>query len=678
MVELIHVFGGGIRDPLSGRVYVYQAMRITGAADPTKPIEETLPGKLPQKTITTTAAKGYSTYGKQIGIAAGQVVEIYHPGYVAKRMELGALVGAAPKSHVIREKPLPGDKVILLGAKTGRDGCGAATSSSKAHDTKSSVTCGSEVQTGDAPEERKIVRLFRNPELTRLIKRCNDFGAGGVSVAIGELADGLEIELDKVPTKYAGLDGTELAIAESQERMAIVVKASDVEKFTRLAEEENLDVAVVATVTEIPRVRMHWRGNIIVDISREFLNTNGTVKETKVEVNEPEGLKEYFNKANEAGEKQYKSLIQDLNCCSQKGLVERFDGTITGGTVLSMLGGKNQLTPIEAMCAKIPVLKGNTDSGTIMAYGYDPNLSSLSPFHGAVYSTVEAVSKYVAVGGDYKKAWLTLQEYFEKLRDDPKRWGKPFSAILGAYHTQKALGIAGVGGKDSMSGSFNDIDVPPAVLAFCVGVVDTKKVVSNEFKKAGSKVCILKTKITDEYLPDFDDLKENYEIIHKLINEGKVFSVSSIRQHGIADVIFKMCVGNNIGFEFTNDINIWNPMFGSFVIELKEDSNISNKLELLGSTLKDERIVLSNKLEMDLTELIDLWQEPLEKIFPLNFENTNSKIENIVSDKTCNIVAKTKFAKPRILIPVFPGTNAEYDAATAFERARRRAEGLCV
>jgi len=471
--------GGAIRDPLSGRVYVYQAMRVTGCGDPRTSVEDTMPNKLPQRKLTNEAARGYSSYGNQIGLATGQVVEIYHNGYTAKRMEIGALVGAAPKDNVVRKVPAPGDVVVLLGGRTGRDGCGGATGSSKAHNSSSLTSCGAEVQKGNAPEERKIQRLFRNPEVTKLIKRCNDFGAGGVSVAIGELADGLEINLDKVPKKYDGLDGTELAISESQERMAVVIESKDVEKFQKLASNENLETTVVATVTKEPRMKMYWRGKLIVDLSREFLNTNGTVKSANAKIERPEGLEEYFAGAKKANcykttgsdcnkVERWKKVISDLNCCSQKGLVERFDSTIGAGTVLMPFGGKYQLTPAEAMCARIPTLKGYTNSGTVMSFGYDPYLSEISPLHGAVYAVIDSLTKYVACGGDYKKAWFTFQEYFEKLREDALRWGKPLAALLGAYLVQEKLGLASIGGKDSMSGSYNELDVPPTLASFCI------------------------------------------------------------------------------------------------------------------------------------------------------------------------------------------------------------------
>ena len=681
--------GGAIRDPLSGRVYVYQAMRVTGCGDPRTSVKDTLPNKLPQRKITNEAARGYSSYGNQIGLATGQVAEIYHPGYVAKRLEIGALVGAAPKKNVIRKVPEPGDVVVLLGGRTGRDGCGGATGSSKAHNSASLTTCGAEVQKGNAPEERKIQRLFRNSEVTTLIKRCNDFGAGGVSVAIGELADGLEINLDKVPKKYEGLDGTELAISESQERMAVVIEEKDVETFKKLVAEENIEMAVVAKVTEEPRMKMYWRGKLIVDLSREFLNTNGTVKVANAKIEAPKGLADYFtwgkrgqapfslktsncmktNGKNCLKTEIWKDTISDLNCCSQKGLVERFDSSIGAGTVLMPFGGKYQLTPTEAMCARIPTLNGYTNSGTIMSFGYDPYLSEISPLHGAVFAVIDSLTKYVACGGDYKKAWFTFQEYFEKLREEPARWGKPLAALLGAYLVQEELGLASIGGKDSMSGSYNELDVPPTLTSFCIGVVDTNKVVSNEFKKSNSNVYMLKTKITEEFLPDFKNLKENYELVHKLIEDGKAISVATVRQFGIADTITKMCIGNKIGFEFKANKCLFKPRYATFIIEAK-DKIENEKLELLGITTNNKEIKISGGEILDLEELIKIWEEPLEKVFPTKANEINKKVENILYKPVGNAPQvgshKIKIAKPKIFIPVFPGTNCEYDLAKAF------------
>lgn len=688
--------GGAIRDPLSGRVYVYQAMRVTGCGDPRTSVKDTLPNKLPQRKLTNEAARGYSSYGNQIGLATGQVAEIYHPGYVAKRLEIGALVGAAPKKNVIRKVPEPGDVVVLLGGRTGRDGCGGATGSSKAHNSASLTTCGAEVQKGNAPEERKIQRLFRNPEVTTLIKRCNDFGAGGVSVAIGELADGLEINLDKVPKKYEGLDGTELAISESQERMAVVIEEKDVEKFQKLAEKENIESTVVAKVTKEPRMKMYWRGKLIVDLSREFLNTNGTVKIANAKIEKPKGIQEYFegkrkiqqnknsvgvaflgdpqnciktNGKNCAKTELWKKTISDLNCCSQKGLVERFDSSIGAGTVLMPFGGKYQLTPTEAMCARIPTLKGYTNSGTIMSFGYDPYLSEISPLHGAVFAVIDSLTKYVACGGDYKKAWFTFQEYFEKLREEPTRCGKPLAALLGAYLVQEKLGLASIGGKDSMSGSYNELDVPPTLTSFCIGVVDTNKVVSNEFKKANSNVYMLKTKITEEFLPDFEDLKENYELVHELIEDDKAISVATVRQFGIADTITKMCIGNKIGFEFKANKCLFKPRYATFIIEAK-DKIENKKLELLGITTNNKEIKISENEILDLEELIKIWEEPLEKVFPTKTNEINKKVENILYKPAGGAPQagshKIKIAKPKIFIPIFPGTNCEYDLAKAF------------
>ena len=663
--------GGAIRDPLSGRVYVYQAMRVTGCGDPRQTIEETLPHKLPQRKLTNEAARGYSSYGNQIGLATGQVAEIYHPGYVAKRMEIGALVGAAPSKNVIRLRPEPGDKVILLGGRTGRDGCGGATGSSKAHNSESLTSCGAEVQKGNAPEERKIQRLFRDPEVTKLIKRCNDFGAGGVSVAIGELADGLEINLDKVPKKYEGLDGTELAISESQERMAVVVADKDVENFINLAEKENIEATVVAKVVEEPRVKMYWRNKVIVDLSREFLNTNGDVKNANAKITKPLDAENYFaSKEVSDIEKTWKETITDLNCCSQRGLVERFDSTIGANTVIMPFGGKCQLTPAEGMVARIPTLEGYTDAGTIMTYGYNPYIASWSPFHGAVYAIVESVAKYVALGGDYKKAYLTLQEYFEKLRNEPERWGKPLAALLGAYYVQEQLQIAAIGGKDSMSGSYNELDVPPTLVSFCIGDVNTTKVVSNEFKKANSKVYVLKTKMGKENIIDFDDLKENFELVHKFINDGKVLSSSTIKNGGIADVITKSCIGNKIGFKFSNTDDLFTPLYGSFVLETSEDIEHA-KLELLGTTTSEKTIVVNENVVLDLEELIKLWEEPLEKVFPTRIEQ-KGEARNILSQKTPTITRKLPITRPHVFIPVFPGTNCEYDSAKAFEDAGAR------
>ncbi len=659
--------GGCIRDPLSGRVYVYQAMRITGCGDPRQSVKDTMPNKLPQRKLTNEAARGYSSYGNQIGLATGQVAEIYDNGYLAKRLELGALIGAAPKKNVVRERPQPGDIVVLLGGRTGRDGCGGATGSSKAHTSESLTTCGAEVQKGNAPEERKIQRLFRNPEATALIKRCNDFGAGGVSVAIGELADGLIINLDKVPKKYEGLDGTELAISESQERMAVVVAKENAEKFIHLAETENIESTIVAEVVEEPRVKMYWREKCIVDISREFLDTNGDVKKTEVAVKKPDYEKSPLRTQENPKdlETKWKETISSLNCCSQKGLVERFDSTIGANTVLMPFGGKYQLTPSEGMVARIPTLKGYTKTGTIMTYGYNPEIAKWSPFHGAVYSIIESVTKLVAMGGDYKESWLTLQEYFEKLGSNSSRWGKPFSALLGAYLVQEKLQIASIGGKDSMSGSYNELDVPPTVVSFSVSTVDIEKVVSNDFKKAGSKVVLLRSKIDCDDLPDFEDLKENYEIVHQLIEEGKVLSISTVRNGGLADTLTKACLGNQLGLNVTADVNLFELMYGSFVIELAENVENSKFIDL-GTTCDCGQIVIGD-VKMPIGELTKVWQDPLEKVFPTKTNFVQSSVQNIVSDKKCSIKCTKPIAKPRVFIPVFPGTNCEYDLTKAFE-----------
>jgi phosphoribosylformylglycinamidine synthase len=662
--------GGAIRDPLSGRTYVYQAMRVTGCGDPRKTIEETLPNKLPQKKLTNEAARGYSSYGNQIGLATGGVYEIYNEGYIAKRLEVGALIAAAPAENVVRTTPLPGDKVILLGGKTGRDGCGGATGSSKAQNSSSLTSCGAEVQKGNAPEERKIQRLFRNGNVTKLIKRCNDFGAGGVSVAVGELADGLIVNLDKVPKKYEGLDGTELAISESQERMAVVVASENVQTFIKYAEAENLEATIVADVVEEPRVKMYWRGKAIIDVSRDFLNTNGATRSANATILKPDYENAYFKREESKDIKSdFIKTITDLNNCSQKGLVERFDSTIGAGTILMPFGGKEQLTPEEGMVARIPTLKGYSDTGTIMSYGYNPEISIWSPFHGAVYAVVESVAKYVALGGNYKKAWLTLQEYFEKLGQNPTRWGKPLSAMLGAYLVQEKLGLAAIGGKDSMSGSYNELDVPPTVVSFCVGTVKTDKVVSSAFKRANSKVVLLKTKMDKDYLPDFEDLKENFELVYKLIQDGKILSARTVRNGGIADSIFKMSIGNKLGFVFADDKELFKPLYGAFILELNEEIN-NDKFIVLGNTIEKDEIIINNNIKFKLAELIQKWEQPLENVFPTKVEEINDKKEiNIFSENKNILIAKNKIAKPRVFIPVFPGTNCEYDLAKAFEDA---------
>ncbi len=662
--------GGAIRDPLSGRSYVYQAMRVTGAGDPRKTLGETLHGKLMQRQITKKASSGYSSYGNQIGLATGQVQEIYDEGYVAKRMEIGAVIGAAPRANVVRNVPSKGDVVILLGGRTGRDGIGGATGSSKAHNDESVVTCGSEVQKGNPPVERKLQRLFRSNKVTTLIKRCNDFGAGGVSVAIGELADGLTINLDKVPKKYEGLDGTELAISESQERMAVVVRKEDAQKFIEYANEENLEATIVAEVTDKNRLVMTWRGKTICDISREFLNTNGAVKNTDVEVVLPDNVNRFFN-AYVVGDVKEKWLetLSDLNVCSQKGLCEKFDSTIGAGSVLMPFGGKYQLTPSEGMAAKIPVLSGETNSATVMTFGYNPKLSSWSPYHGAVYAIVESVSKAVALGADYKTIYLTFQEYFERLGTDPKRWGKPFAALLGAYTAQLELGIAAIGGKDSMSGSFNELDVPPTLTSFAVAPVKADKVISQEIKKAGSKLVLFSVKRDENDLPDYEKLKQMYETVHSLIQSDKVLSASVVKGFGLCETLSKMTFGNKIGIKLdknvTNDMLFYAPL-GSIVLELKDDAD--GEFTVIGETQEKPSIDMTG-LSLDIDELCAAWQKPLEKVFPTKAGKFGAEPETFAFNGRSAAVAGEKFAKPRIFIPVFPGTNCEYDTARVFERA---------
>ncbi len=680
--------GGAIRDPLSGRVYVYQAMRVTGSGDPRTKLEDTIQGKLPQKKITTGAASGYSSYGNQIGLATGQVAEIYDEGYVAKRMEIGAVIGAAPRKNVVRMQPEAGDKIVLLGGRTGRDGCGGATGSSKAHTEESLVTCGAEVQKGNAPTERKIQRLFRNPDVSTLIKRCNDFGAGGVSVAIGELADGLEINLDAVPKKYEGLDGTELAISESQERMAVVVEACDVEKFIGHAAEENLEAVVVAEVKAEPRLKMSWRGKQIVDLSREFLNSNGAKQRIDIEISAPKEVT-YFDECNEIEVDSIKEYwvknLQNLNRCSQKGLIERFDSTIGANTVLMPFGGKTQLTPAEGMAAKLPLMEGDTTTGTLMSFGYNPDISKWSPFHGAVYAVVESIAKIVAMGGDYSKARLTLQEYFEKPGKDAKRWGKPLSALLGAYYAQMKLGTAAIGGKDSMSGSFMDMDVPPTLVSFAVNTVNVENVVSNEFKAAGSKVVLLKVKLDDNMLPDFDELDKVYSRVNKLAKDKAILSASSVRSGGIAEIISKMAFGNMIGFklEGIGDVSLlFKPFYGSLVLEIPESIDLTKVLEglrytVLGVTTDNGEININGTL-IELNELASKWQEPLEKVFPTRVTEEQKNVVAYSYEAKTKVKPSVKIAKPRVFIPVFPGTNCEYDTRKVFENAGGIVETLVI
>ncbi len=676
--------GGAIRDPLSGRAYVYQAMRITGSGDPRTPVEDTLPGKLPQRKITTGAAAGYSSYGNQVGVATGLVTEIYDEGYVAKRMELGAVIGAVPRKDVIREKPAPGDVVILLGGRTGRDGCGGATGSSKPHTEESLEVCSAEVQKGNALEERKILRLFRHPHVTKMIKKCNDFGAGGVSVAIGELADGLDINLDAVPVKYEGLDGTEVAISESQERMAVVVSKDDVESFIKEANKENLEATLVAVVTADKRLTITWKGRAIVDISREFLNTNGVPKRAKVFVKAPVEQENPFNILHNEGWGQYKDLkkmwfwnLQRLNICSQKGLVERFDSTIGAGTVLMPFGGKYQLTPAESMVSKIPVLDGDTRTGTIMSYGYNPVIFKWSPFHGGVYAIVEAIAKVVAAGGDYRRIRLTLQEYFERLGSSPEKWGKPFSALLGAFYVEHKLGLPAIGGKDSMSGTFNDITVPPTLVAFAVAPVDVSHTISPEFKGTGNCVVLLNLSRDDDELPNFEQLDKNYTKVYELMAENKITAAHTVKGGGLSEAITKMCFGNMIGFNFKDKIhenNLFLPQYGSLILEVEADQDVESLFSgldynILGHTIS-EQVIKVNGVDIDLKKALDKWQQPLENIFPTTIREPSGCPEKYTftgnSQQKATII---KAAKPRVFIPIFPSTNGEYELIKAFQDA---------
>ena len=662
--------GGAIRDPLSGRSYVYGAMRLTGAGDPLKPVNETIEGKLPQRKIVTTAAAGYSSYGNQIGLATGIVDEIYHPGYVAKRMEVGAVIAAAPIENVRRERPIDSDIVILLGGRTGRDGCGGATGSSKAHDVKSLESCGAEVQKGNAPEERKLQRLFRNPEAAQMIKRCNGFGAGGVSVAIGELADGLEINLNAVLKKYEGLDGTELAISESQERMAVVVAKEDVEKFLSLAEAENLEASVVAEVKENPRLIIKWNGKDIVNISREFLDTNGAEKHTTVKNTAPV---EWEKDTSGTFPEIYTALAKNLNVCSKRGLSERFDSTIGAGGVLMPFGGKYQMTPVQAMVQKVPVLNGETTTCSLMSWGFNPYISERSPYHGAYLAVVESVSKLIACGAEFKDVYLSFQEYFERLGDDPEKWGKPFASLLGAYKAQKELGIAAIGGKDSMSGTFEHIHVPPTLISFAVTTSDIKYIVSNEFKEAGRKVVLLKPKTDENGLPVTESLKEVYGEVSRLVAEGKVNAAYTLGFGGVAEAILKMAMGNMIGFRFESIIPkslIFEYNYGGFVLELKDDTNIGITL---GYTTADE--VIDYKCDTVLLKnLINDYEEKLESVYSCNIPSENKQIPKFDYKASSYPMPVIKTAKPRVLIPVFPGTNCEYDSAKAVERAGAEAE----
>ena len=681
--------GGAIRDPLSGRTYVYQAMRVTGAADPTVSVKETLKGKLPQKKLVRGAAHGYSSYGNQIGLATGYVKEIYHPNYVAKRMEIGAVMGAAPRRAVIRENSDPGDIIILLGGRTGRDGIGGATGSSKVHTEASIEVCGAEVQKGNAPTERKIQRMFRREEVSHIIKKCNDFGAGGVSVAIGELAPGLQIDLDKVPKKYAGLDGTEIAISESQERMAVVVDPKDVDKFLGFANEENLEAVPVAVVTKEPRLVLSWRGKEVVNISRAFLDTNGAHQETTVEVEIPNKEGNLFEERPDVADVREKwlSTLADLNVCSQKGLVEMFDSSIGAGSVLMPYGGKNQLTETQAMVAKVPVQNGTTNTVTMMSYGFDPYLSSWSPYHGAAYAVTESVARIVAAGGDYKKIRFTFQEYFRRMTEDPKRWSQPFAALLGAYAAQMGFGLPSIGGKDSMSGTFNDIDVPPTLVSFAVDVAKLQDVITPELKKAGNKLVWLRAPKDQYDLPDYAGIMEQYEKLHNDMQAGKVVSAYALDRHGIAAAVSKMAFGNAMGVKIEHNLDprdFFAPGFGNLVLEVPAEKvgQLSITYTVIGEVTADGKFSYGNA-EITLDEAYKAWTGTLEKVFKTTSgEENDGPVAMAVKTKdpeatyengiynTKNIyVCKHKVAKPRVFIPVFPGTNCEYDSTRAFERA---------
>ena len=674
--------GGAIRDPLSGRGYVYQAMRVTGAADPTVSMKDTLPGKLPQRKITTGAAHGYSSYGNQIGLATGLVNEVYHPNYVAKRMEIGAVMGAAPRRNVIRENSDPGDIIILLGGRTGRDGIGGATGSSKAHTTKSIDVCGAEVQKGNAPTERKIQRLFRREEVSSIIKKCNDFGAGGVSVAIGELADGLEVNLDKVPKKYAGLDGTELAISESQERMAVVVAKADVDRMLGFAAEENLEAVVVAEVTESPRLVLKWRGKTIVDISRAFLDTNGAHQETDVEVTMPDQDKNYFKEKKDAHDlkRAWLDTLRDLNVCSQKGLVEMFDSSIGASTVTMPYGGKTQHTPIQTMIAKLPVLEGKCDTVTMMSYGMDPYLTSWSPYHGAVYAVISSVAKIVAAGGDYSKIRFTFQEYFRRLGTDPKRWGEPMAALLGAYDAQMKLGLPSIGGKDSMSGSFNDIDVPPTLCSFAVDVATLQDVVSPELKQPGN--VLVKFDIEkDEYdLPEYSQLMSLYAAITELIHRKKIASAYAVGFGGICEAVSKMAFGNELGVTMNDSLSIdelFAKDYGSIIVEMTPEDFAELKIagKQIGTVTEQPNFV-AGTTSIYMKEAYEAWTGRLEEVFPTRSGVEQKVLEDTLYDAKQVYTAQRKLAKPKVFIPVFPGTNCEYDTTKAFEQAGAEVETL--
>ena len=667
--------GGAIRDPLSGRSYVYQAMRVTGAANPLVPVEDTIAGKLPQRKITVGAANGYSSYGNQIGLATGHVSEVYHPGYVAKRMEIGAVLGAAPAENIRRERPAAGDVVILLGGKTGRDGCGGATGSSKSHTLESLENCGAEVQKGNPPEERKLQRLFRNPEVTKLIKRCNDFGAGGVSVAIGELTDGLIINLNAVPKKYEGLDGTEIAISESQERMAVVVAPEDVEKFMEEAKKENLEATLVADVVDEPRLKMNWNGKTIVNLSREFLNSNGAAKHTNIVIDDPDQVRDEEIADNA---EEWTKLMGSLNVCSQKGLVEKFDSTIGAGTVLMPYGGVYQMSPSQAMAAKIPVLKGETNTCSLMGWGYNPDISVISPYHGAMLAVIESIAKVVAAGGTYKKCWLTFQEYFERTQNDPKRWGKPMAALLGAFKAQLEMGCGSIGGKDSMSGTFENIDVPPTLVSFAVSTAKADKVVSTEFKKAGSKVIYIAPEYDADGLPVFSSVKSVFDKVEEIISAGRANAIWTIGYGGAAEGIAKMCFGNKLGFEFSERLGtetLFKPTYGAFIIELSGEA--SDDERVIGKVIDSYKICTIDYI-VNLDSLQRVWEGKLEPVFPCRIKTTDATPATYSFKNSEKRSSAEKFAKPRVLIPVFPGTNCEYDTARAFEKAGAVAETVII
>ena len=667
--------GGAIRDPLSGRSYVYGAMRVTGAADPLKPISETIKGKLPQRKIVTTAAAGYSSYGNQIGLATGIVDEIYHPGYAAKRMEIGAVIAATPAENVRREVPAPGDVVILLGGSTGRDGCGGATGSSKSHTAKSLETCGAEVQKGNAPEERKLQRLFRNKQACLMIKRCNDFGAGGVSVAIGELADGLEIDLNAVPKKYEGLDGTELAISESQERMAVVVEPQNVSKFLELAKTENLQACPVAVVKQEPRLKMNWNGKTIVNISREFLNSNGAPKHIDIAPAAPDDISKTVSGS---FTDNYTACAQDLNMCSKRGLSERFDSTIGAGTVLMPFGGKNQLTPIQAMVQKISVEKKHTDDCSLMSFGYNPFITEISPYHGAYLAVVESVCKLIASGADFKDVYLTFQEYFEHPNRDPKRWGKPLAALLGAFKAQLELGIGAIGGKDSMSGTFEDLDVPPTLVSFAVTTSTTDRIVSNDFKGAGHKVVILRPEFDKDGLPVTSSLVELMNRVSGLLREKKAVSCYTPGMGGIAEAVMKACLGNGLGFKYDDKMTvekIFGYSYGCFLLEMADGENID--AELVGATTDDGQISYKDET-LAIGKLLSLYEDKLESVYSCNIKNSGTKFENFSYSVQSHKTAAVKRARPKVLIPAFPGTNCEYDSAKAVSDAGAEPEILVI